>query len=29
MSLGAGVRAEVINQETNQIGGQVEFKARF
>ena len=29
LSLGAGVRAEVVNQETNQIGGQVEFKARF
>ncbi len=29
LSLGAGVRAEVINQETNQIGGQLEFKARF
>ena len=28
-SLGAGVRAEVINNETNQIGGQLEFKARF
>lgn len=29
LSLGAGVRAEVVNQETNQIGGQLEFKARF
>lgn len=29
ISLGAGVRAELINQETNQIGGQLEFKARF
>lgn len=28
-SLGAGFRAEVINDETNQIGGQLEFKARF
>jgi outer membrane autotransporter protein len=29
LSLGAGVRAEAINQETNQIGGQLEFKGRF
>lgn len=29
LSLGAGVRAEVVNQETNQIGGQLEFKTRF
>lgn len=29
LSLGAGVRAEVVNQETNQIGGQLELKARF
>ncbi len=29
LSLGAGVRAELVNQETNQIGGQLELKARF
>jgi hypothetical protein len=29
MQLGASVRTELLNDETNQIGGAAEFRLRF